>query len=155
MGDPVGPTGTVLPPIPEAAGVSPPVEQRVVAALLGAIAVWRALSGVAAVVRWLWLGELIGNGSMSLLLISVVVGPVVGAGAGDAALRRGFWSQRDAAHRRRIAAVLALLVLPFVATRLVGWLLRWQTASLPLYGAVTLCVTTAVLLVTFGSGRDE
>lgn len=135
--------------------MSPPVEQRAVAALLGATAVWRTLSAVSAVVLWLWLGALVGNGSMSLLLISVVVGPVVGGVAGDAALRRGFWSQREAAHRRRLVAVVGLLVLPFVATRLLWWLLGGSSPSLPLYGAVTLSVTAVVLLATFGSGRNE
>ncbi len=135
--------------------MSPGVPQRVVAALFGATAVWRALSGVAAVVRWLWLGEVVGNGSMALLLTSVVVGPVVGAGAGDAALRRGFWSRSRAAHRRRAAGVVALLVLPFLVTAAAGWLLGGGPASLPLYGGVTLAVTTLVLLVVFGSGRDQ
>ncbi|KPN29689.1 hypothetical protein SY89_00404 [Halolamina pelagica] len=133
----------------------PRATQRVVAALFGATAVWRALSGVAAVVRWLWLGEIVGNGSMALLLVSVVVGPVVGAGAGDAALRRGFWSRSHAAHRRRAVAVGALLVLPLVVTEALGWLLGNGPASLPLYGAVTLSVTTLVLLAVFGSGRDQ
>lgn len=135
--------------------MSPPVEQRVVAALLGATAVWRALSGVAALVRWLWLGALVGNGSMSLLLISVLVGPVVGAVAGDAALRRGFWAWTRAAHRRRIGALVGLLVLPFLATQLLGSTLAGGPASLPLYGVVTLFVTGIVLLAAFGSGRDE
>lgn len=133
----------------------PRATQRVVAALFGATAVWRALSGVAAVVRWLWIGEIVGNGSMGLLLVSVVVGPVVGAGAGDAALRRGFWSRSRAAHRRRAVAVGALLALPFLVTEAVGWLLGNGPASLPLYGAVTLSVTTLVLLAVFGSGRDQ
>lgn len=132
----------------------PRTTQRVVAALLGATAVWRALSGVAAVVRWLWLGEVVGNASMALSLVSVVVGPIVGAGAGDAALRRGFWSRSGAAHRRRAAAVAALLVLPFLVTEAVGWLLGNAPASLLLYGAVTLSLTTLVLLVVFGSGND-
>ena len=129
--------------------------ERLVAALLGATAVWRLLSGVAAVVRWLWLGEVVGNGSMALSLISVVVGPVVGAGAGDAALRRGFWSRRPGATRRRALAVGALLVLPFVVTATVGWLLGNGPASLPLHGGVTLSVTTLVLLAAFGSGHDQ
>jgi len=94
-----------LQPIPQAAGVSPPVEQRVVAAAFGATAVWRALSGVAALGRWLWLGAVVGNGSMSLLLTSVVVGPIVGAVAGDAALRREFWAQDRPASRRSCSAV--------------------------------------------------
>ena len=79
----------------------------------------------------------------------------VGAGAGDAALRRGFWSRSHAAHRRRAVAVGALLVLPLVVTEAVGWLLGNGPASLPLYGAVTLSVTTLVLLAVFGSGRDQ
>ena len=135
--------------------MSLPATQRVVAALLGAAAVWRALSGVAALVRWLWLGEVVGNGSMALLLVSVVVGPIFGAGAGDAALRRRVWSRSPAAHRRRIAAVAALLVLPFMLTGLVSWLLGNGPASLPLYGVVTLSVTTAVLLALAGSGGVE
>lgn len=130
--------------------MSPP-SQRAVAALLGATAVWRVLSGVAAVVRWLWLGSILGNGSMSLLLVSVVVGPVVGAVAGDAALRRGFWSWSPSAHRRRIGAIGGLLALPFFATRLLRWLLPGQQASLALHGVVTLLATTVVLLVAFGS----
>ena len=133
--------------------MSAPAEQRAVAALLGATAVWRALGGVAAIVRWLWLGSVVSNASMSLLLVAVLVGPIVGAVAGDAALRGGFWSRDRRAHRRRGAAVGCLLVVPFVVTRLVG---LGRPASLPLYGAVTVCVTTVVLLATFGrSGGDE
>lgn len=135
--------------------MSLPATDRAVAALLGATAVWRALSGVAALVRWLWLGEVVGNGSMAILLISVVVGPIVGAGAGDAALRRGIWSPNRRAHRRRIVAVAALFVLPFMATALVGRLLGNGPAPLPLYGVVTLSVTAAVALALAGSGRDE
>ncbi|QKY20447.1 hypothetical protein B4589_008660 [Halolamina sp. CBA1230] len=135
--------------------MSLPATHRAVAALLGATAVWRALSGVAALVRWLWLGELVGNGSMALLLISVVVGPIVGAGAGDAALRRGIWSPSRRAHRRRLAAVAALLVLPFLATASASWLLGNGPASLPLYGVVTLSVTAIVVLTLAGSGRHE
>ena len=131
--------------------MSPPVTQRAVAALFGATAVWRALSGVAAVVRWLWLGERLGNGSMSLLLVSVVVGPIVGAVGGDAALRRGFWSRSRVAHRRRLAALLGLLVVPFLATRALGLVVG--PASLPLHGVVTIVVTGLVLLAF--SGRDE
>ena len=134
--------------------MSLPATQRAVAALLGATAVWRALSGVAALGRWLWLGELVGNGSMALLLTSVVVGPVVGAGAGDAALRRGVWSRSQAAHRRRMVAVAALLVLPFLVTAAAGRLLGNGPASLPLYGLVTLSVTALVALA-LGSGNDE
>jgi hypothetical protein len=144
-----------LPAFAQAAGVSLPATQRAVAALLGATAVWRALSGVAALGRWLWLGELVGNGSMALLLTSVVVGPVVGAGAGDAALRRGVWSRSQAAHRRRIAAIAALLVLPFLVTAAAGRLLGNGPASLPLYGLVTLSVTALVALGLRGSGHDE
>ncbi|MBP1988028.1 hypothetical protein [Halolamina salifodinae] len=132
--------------------MSLPLTQRVAAAAFGATVVWRALSGVAAVVRWLWLGEFLGNGSMAALLVSVVVGPVVGAVAGDAALRRGFWSRGERAHRRRIAAFLALLVVPFVVTQTLN--LLFGTTSLPLYGAVTLTVTALILLGAF-SGRDE
>jgi len=135
--------------------VSPPATHRAVAALLGATAVWRALSGVAALVRWLWLGEVVGNGSMAVLLISVVVGPIVGAAAGDAALRRGVWSPNRQAHRRRIAAVAALFLLPFLLTALVGRLLGNGPASLPLYGIVTLSVTAAVALAIVGSGGHE
>ncbi len=135
--------------------MSLPATQRAVAALLGATAVWRALSGVAALVRWLWLGELVGNGSMALLLTSVLVGPVFGAGAGDAALRRGFWSRSRGAHRRRIAAVAALLALPFLVTGAVSRLLGNGPASLPLYGLVTLSVTALVALALRGSGHDE
>lgn len=112
------------------------------------------LSGVAAVIRWLWLGSVLGNGSMSLLLISVVAGPIVGAVAGDAALRRGVWSESVGANRRRIGAISGLLVLPFLVTRLLWWLLNGQQLSLPLYGGVTLLVTIAVLLVAFG-GRSR
>ncbi|MFW5911703.1 MAG: hypothetical protein ACOCSN_04210 [Halanaeroarchaeum sp.] len=135
--------------------MSHPATQRAVAALLGATAVWSALSGVAAVVRWLWLGEVVGNGSMAVLLVAVVVGPIVGAGAGDAALRRGFWSRGRRGHRRRVWALLGLLGLPLLATWLLGWLFADTAASLPLYGVVTLGVTGAVLVVAFGSGRDE
>lgn len=142
-----------MPSIAEAAGVSLPLTRRAVAAASGATVVWRALSGVAAVVRWLWLGEVLGNGSMGLLLVSVVVGPVIGAVAGDAALRRGFWSRGRAAHRRRLAALLGLLIVPFVATQAANLLLG--VTSLPLYGAVTLTVTALVLLATVGLGRDE
>lgn len=133
--------------------MSLPFTRRAVAAAFGATAVWRALSGVAAVVRWLWLGEVLGNGSMALLLVSVVVGPIVGAVAGDAALREGYWSPARAAHRRRIAALLGLLIIPFVATQAASLLLGGAT-SLPLYGAVTLTVTALILLAAF-SGRDE
>ncbi|GAB7094609.1 hypothetical protein JCM30237_17620 [Halolamina litorea] len=125
-----------------------------VAAAFGAVAVWRALSGVAAIVRWLWVGEFLGNGSMSLLLITVLVGPIVGAVAGDAALRRGFWSRSRAANRRRTAALVGLLLGPFAATTAVRWLLD-GTTSLPLHGLVTLSVTAFVLLAAFGSGRDQ
>ena len=135
--------------------MSPPVEQRVVAAAFGATAVWRALSGVAALGRWLWLGAVVGNGSMSLLLTSVVVGPIVGAVAGDAALRREFWAQDRPASRRRIWGTVALLVAPFVATRLAGVLLGGRPASLPLYGAVTISVTTVVLIAVVGSGSNK
>lgn len=145
-------TGTVLRPFDQAAGVSRSPAQRAVAALLGATAVWRVLSGVAAIVRWLWVGERLGNGSMSVLLVSVVVGPIVGAVGGDAALRRGFWSASRPATRRRLATLLALLFVPFLATRAVGLLVR--PVSLPLHGLVTLVATGAVLLVGF-SGRDE
>lgn len=128
-----------------------------VAALLGVAAVWRAVSGVAALVRWLWIGSVLGNRAMSLLLVSVVVGPVIGAVGAEAALRRGLWSRSDGAHHRRLAAVVGLLGLPFVATRLVGRLIGGRPASLPLHGVVTLLVTMAVLLATFGgcSGDDE
>ncbi|MFW5935097.1 MAG: hypothetical protein ACOCQL_04530 [Halolamina sp.] len=135
--------------------MSLPATHRAVAALLGATAVWRALSGVAALVRWLWLGEVVGNGSMAVLLISVVVGPIVGAGAGDAALRRGVWSPSRRAHRRRIAATVTLFVLPFLTTAAVGRLVGNGPAPLPLYGAVTLSVTAAVALAIAGSGSDE
>lgn len=144
-----------MPPFAQAAGVSRPATQRAVAALLGATVVWRTLSAVAALVRWLWLGEVVGNGSMALLLISVVVGPIVGAGAGDTAFRRGYWSRSRRAHRRRIAAVVGLLVLPFLATTAAGRLLGNGPASLPLYGCVTLSVTAAVVLALVGSGRHE
>jgi hypothetical protein len=142
-----------LPPIAEAAGVSLPLTRRAVAAALGATAVWRALSGVAAVVRWLWVGEVLGNRSMALLLVSVVVGPVVGAVAGDAALRGGYWSPMRGPHRRRLAALLGLLIVPFVATQAASLLLG-DTTSLPLYGAVTLTVTVLILLAAF-SGSDK
>lgn len=132
--------------------MSLPLSRRAVAAALGATVVWRALSGVAAVVRWLWLGEVLGNGSMAVLLISVVVGPVVGAVAGDAALRRGFWSRGETAHRRRLGAVLGLLIVPSVAVQATGLLVG--TTSLPLHAAVTLTGTALVLLAAF-SGRDE
>lgn len=141
--------------IAQAAGVSVPATQRIVAGLLGATAVWRTLSGVAALVRWLWLGEIVGNGSMALLLISVVIGPIVGTGAGDAALRHGYWSRNRRAHRRRLAAVAVLLVFPFLATTAAGWLLGNGPPSLPLYGCVTLSVTTAVVLGLAGLGRHE
>lgn len=133
--------------------MSLPLTRRAVAAALGATVVWRVLSGVAAVVRWLWVGEVLGNGSMAALLVSVVVGPVVGAVAGDAALRRGFWAHGRAAHRRRLAALLGLLVVPFVVTQTAN--LLFGTTPLPLYGAVTLAVTALVLVATFGLGRDE
>ncbi|MFD1524761.1 hypothetical protein [Halolamina salina] len=132
-----------------------PATQRAVAGLLGATAVWRTLSGVAALVRWLWLGEVVGNGSMALLLISVVIGPIVGAGAADAALRHGYWSRDRRAHRRRLAAVAGLLMLPFLATTAAGRLLGNGPPSLPLYGIVTLSVTTLVVLALAGSGRHE
>ena len=142
-------------PFAQAAGVPPAATQRAVAALLGATLVWRTLSAVAALVRWLWLGEVVGNGSMALLLISVVIGPIVGAGAGDAALRHGYWSRDRRAHRRRLAAVAGLLVLPFLATAAAGRLLGNGPASLPLYGCVTLSVTVGVALALVGSGGDE
>lgn len=126
--------------------------QRLVAALLGAAVVWRVVNGVGALVRWLWLGDRLGNGSMSLFLVAVVVTPVVGAVGGDAAVRRGVWSTTKRAHRRRGETLLAVVALPLLANVLLGALLPATEPLLLLRGATTLALVGVVLLVERHSG---
>lgn len=133
--------------------------QRLVAALLGAAVVWRVVNGVGALVRWLWLGERLGNGSMSLFLVAVVVTPVLGAVGGNAAVRRGVWSEAVRARRRREETLLAVVALPVLANVSLGALLPTTELLLPLQGTLTLVLVAVVVLVEgrYGpfSGEDE
>lgn len=136
-----------------------PLGHRLVAALLGAAVVWRVVNGVGALVRWLWLGDRLGNGPMSLFLVAVVVAPVVGAVSGDAAVRRGVWSTGRRATRRRGETLLAVVVLPVLANAVLRAVLPVQHLSLPLQGVTTLTLVGGVVLVEcrYGpfSGEDE
>lgn len=127
--------------------MSAPLNQRLVAMLLGAAIVWRVVNGVGAVVRWLWLSNRLGDTPMALFLVSVVVAPVVGAVGGDIAVRRGIWPKSARAHARRRETVVGVLVLPVVGNALLGWLLAGRTVVLPLYGLTTLALVGLVLLV--------
>jgi len=133
--------------------------QRLVAALLGAAVVWRVVNGVGALVRWLWLGDRLGNGPMSLFLVAVVVTPVVGAVGGDAAVRRGIWPATEGAHRRRGETVLAVAVLPELVNLVLRAFLPASNLLLLLQGTVILTLVGVVLLVErrYGpfSGQDE
>jgi len=137
--------------------VSPPLGQRLVAALFGAALVWRVLNGVGAVVRWLWLEGRLGDTPMAVFLVSVVVAPVVGALGGDIAVRRGIWSATSRAHARRREALVGVVVLPVAATLAVGWLLSSHELMLPLSGLATLTLVGLVLLVErrVGPLREE
>lgn len=126
--------------------MSAPLRQRFVAMILGATIVWRVVNGVGAVVRWLWLGDRLGDLSMTAFLIAVVVAPIVGALGGDIAVRRGIWPNTTRAHARRRETVIGILVLPVAAYMLLGWLLG-DAAALPLYGLTTLALVTAILVV--------
>ena len=135
------------------------LRQRAVAALLGATVVWRLLNGVGALVRWLWLGDRLGNGPMSLFLVSVVVAPVLGGVGGDAALRRGIWPATRRAHGRRLAALVAVALLPVCSNLLLSSLVPAGDLLLPLRGVVTLVIVAGILLggrrLGRRSGRDE
>lgn len=135
------------------------LRHRAVAALFGATVVWRLLNGVGALVRWLWLGERLGNGPMSLFLVSVVVAPVLGGVGGDAALRRGIWSATRRAHGRRLAALVAVALLPVCSNLLLSYFVPTHDLLLPLRGLVTLVIIAAILLggrrLGRRSGRDE
>ncbi|MFB6221319.1 MAG: hypothetical protein ABEH90_07750 [Halolamina sp.] len=130
--------------------MSPPLRQRLVAALLGGVVVWRVGNGVGAVVRWLWLGERLGNAPMSVFLVSVVVAPVIGGFAGDAAVRRGVWATTARAHARRRELLAGVAVLPVLLNVPISWLLAGHAAALPLHGVGTL---VAIGLVVVGERR--
>jgi hypothetical protein len=115
--------------------------------LLGGTVVWRVVNGVGAVVRWLWLGNRLGDTPMALFLVSVVVAPIVGALGGDIAVRRGIWSTAPRAHARRRETVVGVLILPVVGNAVLGWLLAGRVGVLPLHGLTTLALVALVLLV--------
>lgn len=121
--------------------------QRLVAVLLGTAVVWRVLNGVGALLRWLWLGERLGNVTMLLFLLSVVVAPVVGGIGGDAAIRNGVWATTRRAHRRRSETLLAVVLVPALANVCLSVLLPAPDLLLPLRGVVTLALVGGVLLV--------
>lgn len=133
--------------------------QRLVAALLGTAVVWRVVNGVGALIRWLWLDERLGNVTMLLFLLSVVVAPVVGGIGGDAAVRNAIWPTTRRAHRRRWETLLAVVLLPALANVGLSVLLPTPGLLLPLRGVVTLALVGGVLLVEgwFGpfSGEHE
>lgn len=151
-------TGTVFSGIAQPGGVSL-LGQRFVAALLGAAVVWRLVNGVGALVRWLWLGERVGNLAMLLFLLSVVVVPVFGAIGGDAAVRNGVWSTTARAHRRRVETLLGVVLLPLLGNLSLRGLLSVTDLLLLLQGAVTLVLVGTVLFVErrYGpfSGQNE
>jgi hypothetical protein len=127
--------------------VSAPLNQRLVATLLGGAVLWRVVNGVGAVVRWLWLGNRLGDTPMALFLVSVVVAPIVGAVGGDIAVRRGIWPKTAGAHARRRETVVGVVVLPVLGNALLGWLLAGRAGALPLHGLTTLALVTLLLLV--------
>jgi hypothetical protein len=124
--------------------------QRLVAALLGATVVWRAVNGVGALMRWLWLGERLGNVPMLFFFLSVIVAPVVGGIGGDAALRNRIWSRTRLADARRRESILALTTLPVLSNLLLSTLLPTHELLLPLRGGVTLSL---LVLVVVGERR--
>jgi len=126
--------------------VSPPLRQRIVAALLGGLVVWRVVNGVGALVRWLWLGEQLGSLPMSVFLVSVVVAPVVGGVSGDAAVRRGVWATTGRAHAGRRELLVGVAVVPVLVASTIGWLLADQGAVLLLRGLGTLVATGLVIV---------
>lgn len=125
--------------------MSPPLRQRVVAALLGGVLVWRLVNAAGAVVRWLWLGDRLGHTPISLFLVAVVVAPVVGGFAGDAAVRRGVWSTAARSHARRREMLFGVAVVPVLLNALVGWLLAGRPAALLLHGLGTLVALGSVV----------
>lgn len=127
--------------------MSPPLRQRLAAALLGGVGVWRIVNGVGALVRWLWLGERLGNVPMSVFLVSVVVAPVVGGFAGDAAVRRGVWATTHRSHARRREMLVGVAVIPVLGTTTIGWLFAGHAAVLLLHGLGTLVATGLVIVV--------
>ena len=127
--------------------MSAPLIQRLVAMLLGGTVVWRVVNGVGAVVRWLWLGNRLGDTPMALFLVSVVVAPIVGAIGGDIAVRRGIWSKATRAHARRRETVVGVLILPVVGNAVLVRLLAGRVGVLPLHGLTTLALVALVLLV--------
>lgn len=154
-------TGSVLSVIDQAAGVSL-LGQRLVAVLFGATVVWRTVNGVGALVRWLWLGDRLGNVSMVFFLLSVIVAPVFGCLGGDAALRNGIWSRSRRADRRRRETILALVTLPILSNLLLGLLFPATELLLPIRGSVTLALVGLVITVerragplVLRSGDDE
>lgn len=136
--------------------------QRLVAALLGATVVWRALNGVGAVVRWLWLDERLGNVPMVFFLLSVIVAPIIGGLGGEAALRNRIWSRTRRADARRRESILALVVLPILSNFTLNTLFPGVDILLLLRGGVTLVLLALVIVVErragpllLRSGRDE
>lgn len=114
---------------------------------LGAALIWRVINGVGAVVRWLWLGDRLGDTPMAAFLVAVVVAPIVGAVGGDIAVRRGIWPVTARAHARRREVLVGVVVLPVAVNALLGWLLDGHAAALPLHGLTTLALVALILLV--------
>jgi hypothetical protein len=127
--------------------VAPPLRQRVVAALLGGAVLWRVVNGVGAVVRWLWLGDRLGKAPKTLLLVTVVVGPIVGVLGGDTAVRRDIWPVTTKGHARRREALVAVVLLPVLANMALATVLPGHSLVLLLQGVVTLSLLVVVLLV--------